>query len=218
MVYVLNDTNSVANHFLAEIRDVGVQQDRMRFRRNLERLGELLAYEISKTMQYKSQKVTTPLGQETVELIQNQIVLITILRAGVPFFNGFLNYFDNVECGFVGAYRKNEASPEQIEIAMGYTATPNIVGKELLVVDPMLATGKSLLKTVNQLIRGGTPSYIHFISAISSPEGIKYIQDQMDSIIPYHIWTCAVDKTLNDKAFIIPGLGDAGDLSFGPKE
>ncbi len=215
MTFVLRETNSVANHFLAEMRDLEIQKDRSRFRKNLERVGELLAYELSKELNYSPHTVQTPLGQSSTHFIDDELVLITILRAGVPFYQGFLNFFDKFPSGFIGAYRRPEEEGKEIEIQLDYVSTPHLDGKVLILVDPMLATGKSLIKSLQALTRFGRPKFTHIASVISAPEGIEYVENNM--VGDYKIWTGAVDKRLNQKAYIVPGLGDAGDLAFGPK-
>jgi len=213
MLVTLSETNSIANHFIAELRDVQSQKDRMRFRKNLERLGEIMAYEISKTLNYQEQNIQTPLGIAKTNLMVEHPVIVTILRAGLPFYNGFLNFFDKTDSGFVGAYRVEGKG--KIEIATDYMATGSLSNKTLLLVDPMLATGKSLLSTLKKLLTFGEPSSIHLVSAIAAPEGINYINENFDRT--HTIWTGAIDEKLDENAYIVPGLGDAGDLSFGSK-
>ncbi len=213
MLVILNETNSIANHFIAELRDVESQKDRMRFRKNLERLGEVMAYEVSKALSYQEQEVTTPLGIAKTKLISDHPVIVTIMRAGLPFYNGFLNFFDKIDSGFVGAYRIE--GQEEVEIATDYLAIGDLTDKTLMLVDPMLATGKSLVSTLKKLLKFGDPSTIHLVSAIAAPEGINYINENFDRA--HTIWVGAVDEKLDENAYIVPGLGDAGDLSFGAK-
>ena len=217
-MFILNQQNSIANHFLAEIRDVNHQQDRLRFRKNLERLGEIMAYEVSKALQYDVQSVKTPLKAVQLDLLEQQPILISVLRASLPFFHGFLNYFDNADSGVIGAFRKppspNDGNHE-IEIDLKYLAAPSIEGKTLIIIDPMLATGKSFMKSVDSLLGHGTPSQIEIVTTIAAPEGLAYIKKKLK--LPHRCWTCALDEELNSKSYIIPGLGDAGDLAFGPK-
>lgn len=213
MIFELVKSNSVANHFLAELRDQTIQKDSLRFRRNLERLGEILAYELSKEMDYSYESVKSVLGEKETMLLKNQPVLVTILRAGLPFFNGFLNMFDKAESGFVGAYRVED--DKTVTIESNYLATGDLTNKELVIVDPMLATGKSLVNTINNLLVNGMPKKVHLVSAIAAPEGINYIQNNLS--LNYSIWVGAIDDRLNENAYIIPGLGDAGDLCFGQK-
>jgi uracil phosphoribosyltransferase len=213
MLEILSTTNSIANHFIAELRDVECQKDRMRFRKNLERLGEIMAYEISKKLEYQQQTIATPLGAAETHLLSDHPVIVTIMRAGLPFYNGFMNIFDKANSGFVGAYRIEGL--DEVEIAGDYIAAGNITGKTLILVDPMLATGKSLVSTLKKLLKFGEPKDIHLVSAIAAPEGINYINGNFDR--PHTIWAGAVDEKLDENAYIVPGLGDAGDLSFGPK-
>lgn len=215
-MYILEETNSVANHFLAELRDIKHQNDRLKFRRNLERLGEVMAYEISKKLSYHEVLVETPLGEKKAGLILEQPVLITVLRAALPFFQGFLNFFDQADSGFIGAYRKEEKGENSvIEIEYLYQATPEINNKDLIIIDPMLATGNSIVKTIENLLKKGNPKSIHIVSVIAAPEGIKYIRKKVK--LSYKLWVCSVDDHLNEQSYIVPGLGDAGDLSFGNK-
>lgn len=210
---ILTETPSLANHFVAELRDVRVQRDSMRFRRNLERLGELLAYEISKTLSYTQQTITTPLAETQAMLLTEQPVLATILRAGLPLYQGMLHYFDKAYSTFVGAYRVEEENTELI-INMEYLASTDLHDKILILADPMLATGRSLVKSYEGMLRHGKPKQVHFAAAIASPEGIAYVQQQVPEAF---IWLGALDERLNERAYIVPGLGDAGDLAFGPK-
>ncbi|EPR68959.1 uracil phosphoribosyltransferase [Cyclobacterium qasimii] len=212
-MFILNQNNSIANHYLAELRDIHVQKDRMRFRKNLERLGEILAYEVSKQLPYSSASVSSPFGKVETPLIKDQPIIIAVLRAAVPFYQGVLNLFDQSDSGFIGAYR-NEAEDE-IEITLNYMAAPDLTGKTVIMVDPMLATGKSFLKSIQALKKNGIPKQIEVVSAIAAPEGIKHIQDNLD--LPHRFWIGAVDDKLNQQSYIIPGLGDAGDLAFGSK-
>ena len=179
MTFVLRDTNSVANHFLAEMRDVEVQKDSLRFRKNLERVGELLAYELSKELNYSPHTVQTPLGQSSTSLIEDNLVLITMQRAGVRFHQGFLNLFDKFPSGFIGAFRRPEEEDQEIEIQLDYVSTPHLDDKVLIIVDPMLATGKSLIKSLHALSKFGTPKFVHVASVISAPEGLEYVKSNM---------------------------------------
>jgi uracil phosphoribosyltransferase len=214
-MFILNKENSLANHFLAEIRDTSIQVDRMRFRRNLERLGEILAYEFSKHLDYSVKAVKTPLGESKIALIDNQPVIIPILRAGLPFFQGFLNYFDQASCGFIGAYREPHDEQNEFGIAMDYMSLPEIENKVIVLLDPMLATGKSIIKSINNLLAIGNPLHIYIVAAIAAPEGIKNLEENIN--FSYSLFVGAIDEKLNSKAYIVPGLGDAGDLSFGRK-
>lgn len=212
-MFILNQHLSIANQFLAEIRAVSIQNDRLRFRRNLERLGEIMAYEISKEMDYQPVTVQTPLQVTTGEALVKQPIVIPILRAAIPFFQGILNYYDQADCGFVGAYRKEGEA--DVEIEFGYMAAPDIEDREVILVDPMLATGKSFIKSINNLFKYGTPSKVHIVAVIASPEGVAYIRENLT--IPYKFWLCSLDEGLNEKFYIVPGLGDAGDLAYGSK-
>jgi uracil phosphoribosyltransferase len=215
-MFILEENNSVANHFLAELRDKNHQKDRLRFRRNLERLGEIMAYEISKTLTYRDVNVETPLGTKKSRLILEQPILISVMRAALPFYQGFLNFFDLADSGFIGAYRKEEENVnEGIEIEYLYQATPDINNKNLILVDPMLATGKSIVKTIENLQIKGIAQNIHIVSVIAAPEGVRYVNENVK--IPFKLWICSLDECLNEKSYIIPGLGDAGDLCFGNK-
>jgi uracil phosphoribosyltransferase len=215
-MFILEDTNSVANHFIAELRSESIQIDRLKFRRNLERLGEVMAYEISKTFDYEESLVSTPLGEKKSNLIINQPILIAVLRAALPFYQGFLNFFDQADSGFIGAYRKEESGDSEIEIEYLYQATPDINNKTLILIDPMLATGKSILKTIENLLLIGNPKEIHIVSVIAAPEGIEFYKRKCQGA-DYQLWVCSLDDFLNDQSYIIPGLGDAGDLCFGNK-
>jgi uracil phosphoribosyltransferase len=212
MLFNLGENNSLANQFLLELRDKHIQQDRFRFRKNLERLGEIMAYEISKKLNYVSHRVETPLGYSNLS-VPDLPVLIPVLRAGLPYFNGFQNFFDGADSGCVGAYRKE--SGEEIKINLDYVASPRLNERILILIDPMLATGKSLVRSVNELAKWGTPSHIHFATLVAAPEGIAFLKAEIKSA--FSIWTYAVDEKLNDQFYIVPGLGDAGDLSFGEK-
>lgn len=207
--------NSILNNFISEIRSVGIQKDSMRFRRNIERIGEVLGYEMSKSLSYKTELVETPLGKCTINLPDNDIVLCSILRAGVPLHNGLLNYFDTAENAFISAYRHHKHDPESFEIIVEYLACPNLENKTLVLADPMLATGQSMVATFEALKPFGIPKEVHLISVIGAQEGVNFVEQNFD--YNTHLWIAAIDETLNDKGYIIPGLGDAGDLAFGEK-
>lgn len=207
--------NSILNNFISEIRSVGIQKDSMRFRRNIERIGEILGYEMSKSLSYKTEPVETPLGKCTINLPDNDIVLCSILRAGVPLHNGLLNYFDTAENAFISAYRHHKHDPESFEIIVEYLACPNLENKTLVLADPMLATGQSMVATFEALKPFGIPKEVHLISVIGAQEGVNFVEQNFDDNT--HLWIAAIDETLNDKGYIIPGLGDAGDLAFGEK-
>ena len=214
MVIDLSKKNSLLNHWVAELRDVHVQNDRMRFRRNIERIGEVAAYELSKTLQYKSVEVTTPLGIAPTQLLTEQPVLATILRAGLPLHQGMLNYFDKADNAFISAYRKHHPDGS-FEISLEYLSCPNLNGRVLILCDPMLATGASLVETIQAIQKTYTPAQIHIVVTIASQKGIEYVEKELGADTP--IWCAAIDPILNDKSYIVPGLGDAGDLAFGTK-
>jgi len=213
MVYNLSEKNSIANQFLLELRDCHKQKDPMRFRKNMERLGSIMAYEISSRLGYSKQIVETPLGKSEINVLESPPVLITVMRAGLAYYNGFLNYFDSSESGFIGAYRQE--GTKDVTINLEYLATPSLQGREVILIDPMLATGQSFMKSVQSIMKHGLPNHIHIASLVSAPEGIQYIEANMN--VPYTIWTFGIDEKLNDKFYIVPGLGDAGDLSYGEK-
>ncbi len=207
---------SLVSQYLAEMRDISVQSDRLRFRRNLERLGEIFAYEISKTLEYKKLAVTTPLGVEAeCGVIAEQIVLATIFRAGVPFHQGFLRYFDNAENAFVSAYRKYKEK-ENFDILIEYLASPHLDGKTLILCDPMLATGASMELSYKALLTKGAPAKLHVASVIASQQAVDYMQSVMPA--EAELWVGVIDDRINDHSYIVPGLGDAGDLAYGTKE
>lgn len=213
MITVLNRQDSVANQYLLELRDKTIQQNRARFRKNVERLGELMAYEISKKFEYASSQVTTPLGVSTVHVPKNNPVLITVLRAGLPYFIGFQNIFGEADCGFIGAYRKE--SEANLTIALDYLATPSLEDRTVILVDPMLATGQSVIKAVNALVKHGKPKHVHVAALVAASEGVALLNQNL--AISHEVWTWALDEKLNEQHYIVPGLGDAGDLSFGEK-
>lgn len=198
---------------MAELRDVNIQGDRMRFRKNLERIGEILAYEISKSIQFSPKEIQTPLAKTTINLPAVNPVIVSVLRASLPFYQGFLNFFDKAESGFIGAFREEGAG--EIKINLGYHASPNLEGKTLILADPMLATGKSFIRSIETLLSHGQPEIIHIAAAFAAPEGIKYIQENLKT--PFKFWIGAIDQSLNSQYYIVPGLGDAGDLAFGEK-
>lgn len=214
MVIDLSKNNSLLNHWVAELRDVHVQNDRMRFRRNIERIGEVAAYELSKTLAFKSVEVTTPLGIAPTQLLNEQPVLATILRAGLPLHQGMLNYFDKADNAFISAYRKHHPDGS-FEISLEYLSCPNLNGRVLILCDPMLATGASLVETIQAIQKTYTPAQIHIVVTIASHKGIEHVEKELGADTP--IWCAAIDPILNDKSYIVPGLGDAGDLAFGTK-
>ena len=214
-IHYLSEANSVLNHFLGQIRNVNIQNDSMRFRRNIERIGEIMAYELSKDLQYRTIDIQTPLGIKKTTEIEDQLVLCSILRAGLPLHLGFLNYFDNAENGFVSAYRHHPNNDAFFDILVEYEAVPNIENKNLLLIDPMLATGQSMVAVFNKLKNRGVPKEVHIAVIIAAPEGIAYLEKHLPS--DCHLWVATLDEKLNDKNYIVPGLGDAGDLAYGKK-
>ena len=212
----LSEHNSVLNQYLREIRDVDIQKDRLRFRRNIERIGEFMAIEVSKMLNYEHTDVQTPLGVAPVNTIADHLVLATILRAGLPLHQGFLNIFDNAENAFLSAYRRVNDKGE-LEIVAEYMAAPAIDGKTLIVVDPMLATGMSMEVGYLALLRHGKPTHTHLCCAIATPKSIEYMRNALEDSDDVTLWCAAVDPILNDKKYIVPGLGDAGDLCYGTK-
>jgi uracil phosphoribosyltransferase len=213
MLFILNKTNTIANQFLAEMRDAALQQDRLRFRKNQERLGEILAYEISKTFTYTETEVTTPLGIANINLPNEQPVLATILRAGLPLHQGFMNFFDQSDSAFITAYRKVKQSGS-FNIQVDHISNPNLDGKTLILCDTMLATGQSMVLVCKELMAQYNIKALHIVSVIASVEGIAYVRKNLPKA---QIWVCAVDEEMTSKAYIVPGLGDAGDLAFGEK-
>lgn len=213
-IHNFSDESSVLNTFVSEIRSIDIQNDRMRFRRNIERIGEVLSYEMSKILSAESISVKTPLGNSLLNVPKDDIVICSILRAGLPFHNGILNYFDKAENAFISAYR-HHLNSKDFEIIVEYIASPNLENKTLVLVDPMLATGQSLALTYEALKSHGTPKQIHLLSVIGSQTGVDYIKDKFPENT--HLWIAAIDETLNNKGYIVPGLGDAGDLAFGSK-
>lgn len=214
-VHYLSQEPSILTHFLSQIRDVSVQGDSMRFRRNIERIGEVMAFEMSKHFDYNDHAVTTPLGTKNTKAMADKIVLCSILRAGLPLHLGFLNYFDDAENGFVSAFRHHANHDDDFTIVVEYQAIPEITGKNLLLVDPMLATGQSMVAVFERLMQRGTPKEIHIAVVIAAPEGIEYLQNHLPDTC--HLWVAALDERLNEKNYIVPGLGDAGDLAYGSK-
>ncbi len=214
-IQYISEENSVLNQFLNQIRAVSIQKDAMRFRRNMERIGEILAYEISKKLTYNNVAVTTPLGIKNTSEIGDKIVLCSILRAGLTLHQGFLNYFDSAENGFISAYRNHYNSDENFDILVEYQAVPNMDNKTLILVDPMLATGQSLVAVLNKILATQQPKEIHIAVVIAAPEGIKYLKENLPENC--HLWVASLDEKLNEKNYIIPGLGDAGDLAYGNK-
>lgn len=210
-IHYISEQNSILNHFLAQLRDITIQKDSMRFRKNIERIGEIMAYELSKTLPYKDIAIQTPLGIKNTTTIKDNVVLCSILRAGLALHTGFMNFFDDAENGFVSASRIHGNN----EIKVEYQAAPSFEGKHLLLLDPMLATGHSLVAVYNKLLTEETPKEIHICVVIAAPEGIKYLQENLPDYC--HLWVATLDEGLNENNYIIPGLGDAGDLAYGEK-
>jgi len=213
--HILNQQPSVLNQFIAELRDKNVQTDAMRFRRNLERIGEIMAYEISKRLNYTAVDVPTPLGTATENVPSDKVVICSVLRAGIPLQQGMLNYFDKAENAFVSAYRKHTVG-DDFDIHVEYIASPSLEGKTLLLCDPMLATGSSIEMVYKALLQKGRPKSIHLVSVVGSQAGLSYVKNILKGE-PITIWLGALDEELNAKSYIVPGLGDAGDLAFGHK-
>ena len=214
-VHYISEQNSILNHFLTQLRDVNIQKDSMRFRKNIERIGEIMAYELSKKLEYKDIAVQTPLGVKHTTTIAEDIVLCSILRAGLALHQGFMNFFDDAENGFVSAYRHHYNNDDDFEILVEYQAAPSFQGKNLILIDPMLATGQSIVAVLKKLHLEQKPKEIHIAVVIAAPEGIAYLEENLPKNC--HLWVAACDEKLNDKNYIVPGLGDAGDLAYGSK-
>ncbi|WP_400073783.1 uracil phosphoribosyltransferase [Zobellia russellii] len=214
-VHNLGEHNSLMNKFISEIRDVDLQKDTMRFRRNIERIGEILSYEMSKSLHFYKSNVITPLGAKEMQLPTDQLVLCSILRAGLPLHQGMLNYFDGAENAFISAYRHHEGDQDEFEVIVNYFAAPSLEGKVLVLADPMLATGRTLENVLKALKNHGTPAQIHIVSVIGAKEGVDHVQ----KVFPENtqLWISAIDPELNARGYIIPGIGDAGDLAYGAK-
>lgn len=210
------ETPSLISQYMTELRDVKIQNDMLRFRRNLARIGEIMAYEISKTMTYTKEKITTPLAEMESDVLGEQVVLATIFRAGIPFHQGFLDYFDHAQNAFVSAYRKYREK-ENFDVFIEYIASPRLDGKTLIIADPMLATGASMELSYRALLTKGNPAHIHVASVIASQAAVDYVR----ATFPAHkttLWVGAIDAEINSHSYIVPGLGDAGDLAYGTKE
>ncbi|GAB2769822.1 uracil phosphoribosyltransferase [Salinimicrobium soli] len=214
-IHHLLEKRSIANTFVAQLRDLEIQKDRMRFRKNIERLGEILAYEMSQHLMYEKKDVVTPLGTASLELPKEDVVICSILRAGLPLHTGLLNFFDAAENSFISAYRHHPNNDENFEILVEYLASPSLEGKTLLLADPMLATGRSFVNVMKALETMGTPREIHLVAIIGAREGIEYVKESFPE--NSHLWIATIDEKLNDRGYIVPGLGDAGDLCFGTK-
>jgi uracil phosphoribosyltransferase len=216
MVFNFEKENSLINQYIAEMRDAQVQQDSLRFRTNMERTGMLMGYEISKTLEYLTENITTPLGVSETKVLKDKILLATILRAGLPLNNGFVKVFDKAESGFVTAYRKYH-SDNDFDIKVEYMSAPSLEGKILILSDPMLATGSSMVMSYKALLKNGKPKHTHIVSVLASKEGVEYVKKHIKNS-DITIWTGAIDDELTVQSYIVPGLGDAGDLAFGKKE
>jgi uracil phosphoribosyltransferase len=214
MVHDLSQTNSIFNTFIAELRNKDIQTDAMRFRKNLERVGEIMAYEISKKLHYHEQETETPLGIALCSLLNEQPVIAVILRAGLPMHQGMINCFDRAETAFVSAYRKHKTA-EIFDIKVEYLASPSIANKDLIICDPMLATGSSMMMVYKALLQNGAPKSIHIAAAIASKEALKYLREKLPEKTNY--WLGAIDDELTAQSYIVPGIGDAGDLAYGQK-
>lgn len=213
-VHNLGLSNSIINQFVAELRNVEVQHDRMRFRRNLERIGEIIAYEISKVIPFKEVEITTPLGTAVMQVAAEQPVLATILRAGLPLHQGFLNYFDSADNSFISAYRKHHKDGS-FEIALEYVSSASLENRVMILCDPMLATGSSIVMTYKAMLEKGIPRHTHIVCAIASAQGIEHVKSHLSENVT--VWAAAIDDELTAQSYIVPGLGDAGDLAFGEK-
>lgn len=212
----LENSPSLLNRFVRELRDTSIQNDPLRFRKNLERIGEIMAYEISKRLAYHDEEVTTPLDKVKQKESSEKIVLATILRAGLPFHQGFLNYFDHADNAFVSAYRRYREKGDKFDVVVEYLASPDINGKTLIIVDPMLATGASMELGYKAILQNGTPAKIHVASVIASQQAVEYVAEAFPQEITT-VWCAAIDPQINSHSYIVPGLGDAGDLAFGVK-
>ncbi|NCT17156.1 MAG: uracil phosphoribosyltransferase [Flavobacteriaceae bacterium CG_4_8_14_3_um_filter_34_10] len=210
----LQEQHTIVNAFIAQLRDVNIQKDGMRFRKNIERIGEMLGFELSKSLVYKTKSIATPLGKSSVALPEDHIVICSILRAGLPLHTGLLNVFDGAENSFISAFR-HHTSETEFEIKVEYLATPSLEGKTLIIADPMLATGRTFMNVLEALKPMGRPKCIHLVSVIGSKPGIDFLQKSVSKDV--RLWIAAVDNTLNEYGYIVPGLGDAGDLCFGNK-
>ena len=192
MIFNLSAQNTIGNQFISELRDKDIQLDRARFRRNMKRLGQLIAYEISKKLVFKNQEIHTPMGKCNTHVLEKHPVLLTVMRAGLPYFDGFLDFYDQSDCGFIGAYRQEDS--EELIIHLDYVAAPGINGREIIVVDPMLATGKSFVRSIQAVLKHGTPLHIYVASLVAAPEGIQYVEANLT--VPFSIYTCAIDESL----------------------
>jgi uracil phosphoribosyltransferase len=215
IIHHLERNNSILNKFISEIRDRKIQKDSLRFRRNIERIGEILGYELSKYLTYSKTEIVTPLGNKTINLPNKKVVICSILRAGLPLHQGLLNYFDDADNAFISAYRHHPNNDAEFEIVVEYFAAPSFDNKTLILADPMLATGQSLVEVYEAIKKQRNIEEIHIVSVIGATEGIKFVKNNFPENT--HLWIAAIDDELNEKGYIIPGLGDAGDLAFGEK-
>jgi uracil phosphoribosyltransferase len=215
-VHILGQQQSLFTQFLSEIRDVKIQKDSLRFRRNLERIGEVFAYEISKVLDHRERSVKTPLGVVLTPVLQEQPVLATILRAGLPLHRGLLNYFDQAENTFISAYRKHDGDADRFEVEIEYLSSPSIKGKTVILSDPMLATGSSMVLAYQAMLERGVPGHVHVVVIIASTEGLEFARKNLPGNVTF--WVGAVDPELTSRKYIVPGLGDAGDLAYGAKD
>ena len=214
-IHNLSNQHSVINTFLFELRSLSIQKDSMRFRRNIERIGEAISYEMSKSFSYATETAQTPLGEKSIFLHRENLVVCSILRAGLPLHQGILNYFDKAENAFISAYRKHKPNSTDFEIKVEYIACPDLEGKTLIMVDPMLATGQSIFLTYEALLPYGAPAQVHVASVIGSKHGVDYLNEHLPDNT--QLWIGDIDDVLDEKGYIVPGLGDAGDLAFGVK-
>ena len=214
IINILDSQKSILNKFISDIRDSEIQKDSLRFRRNIERIGEILAFEISKTLCFENKTITTPLGEKEIALHKNDVVVCSILRAGLPLHNGLLNYFDDAGSAFISAYRKH-INETEFEIVVEYFASPSLEGKTLILADPMLATGHSIVSVYQALLKHGAPKEIHLACVLGAQEGLDFVEKNFPK--DTKLWVATVDKNLNEKGYIVPGLGDAGDLAYGEK-
>ncbi|ATA88848.1 uracil phosphoribosyltransferase [Capnocytophaga stomatis] len=214
IIHHLGENPSILNRFVAELRDVNIQKDRMRFRKNLERIGEILCYEMSKNLHFEKESITTPLGEKEMQIPKDEVVICSILRAGLALHQGLMNFFDGADNAFISAYRKHTSETE-FDILVEYLASPSLENKTLFLADPMLATGRSFVNVYEALSPLGKPKSIHLFAVVGAEEGVEYLKDKFPA--DTHLWIATIDPKLNEKGYIIPGLGDAGDLAFGDK-
>ncbi|MFI5221602.1 MAG: uracil phosphoribosyltransferase [Bacteroidia bacterium] len=212
-LHLFNKQNSILSEFVSELRDVNIQKDRMRFRNNIKRIGQLMAYELSKELNFDTIKIKTPLGIHQSKVLNEQPVLATILRAGLPMHDGFLSIFDRADCAYVSAFRKH-TDENNFDIIVEYLACPDLTNRNMILIDPMIATGRSVVESYQTLLQNGTPKSLHIVGLIAAKKGIEHLKKKLPEAM---VWIADVDDDLNAKGYIVPGLGDAGDLSFGEK-